>query len=348
MNQPERILILQLKRIGDVVLTLPVIGVLKKIFPKAKVDFLVEKPADELVRLNPYIDETLVYEKERSLLWLFEIRRRKYDLVLDFLSNGRSLILTLLSKAREKIGFSGPLTRSIVYTRTVKPNTNQFIVEQKMDLLNGISMLQNQVHFKNWSWDLNLPSQKLLETKEQLKKEGINYTENLIGFSPAHRRAVRAWIPERFAETAESLGKRGFRILFLGGPGEEKYLEKIANNVSANVVIHAATNLIELSAWISFCKILIANDNGPQKIALALGIPTVTIFGPTDPKSICPNDPIHRTIRDENLFCIGCQLNRCPYNHECMKNITAEMALKEIKGLLKNISEANSAAQISL
>ena len=59
------------------VLTLPAAGVLKKIFPKAKIDFLVEKPADELVRLNPYIDETLVYEKERSFLWIFEIRKRE-------------------------------------------------------------------------------------------------------------------------------------------------------------------------------------------------------------------------------------------------------------------------------
>src|SRR5260221_4200370 len=97
---PERILIIQLRRIGDVVFTLPVIGALRERFPRAQIDFLVEPPSDQLVRRHSGLSETLVYEKDRPAAWLWKIRARRYDWVLDFHSNGRTLWLSFFSGAR--------------------------------------------------------------------------------------------------------------------------------------------------------------------------------------------------------------------------------------------------------
>ena len=153
---PKKILVIQLRRVGDVVFTLPVIHVLRKNYPAAQIDFLVEKPADQLVRLNPYLSETLVYDKEEALDWIWKIRKKEYDLVLDFHSNGRTLILTLFSKARVRAGFKGPLTRQFVYNRFVNVNVQKYIVEQKLDLLRALDL-----PVQDWDWGLKIPEPEI-------------------------------------------------------------------------------------------------------------------------------------------------------------------------------------------
>src|SRR4051812_3515923 len=111
---PKKILLIQLRRVGDVVFTIPMIGALKRQFPDSQIDFLVEKPSDQLVRLHPGLHEALVYGSDRPLHWIREIRRRRYDWVIDFHANGRTLILALFSGAPVKAGFEGPLTRRFV------------------------------------------------------------------------------------------------------------------------------------------------------------------------------------------------------------------------------------------
>ncbi|MBI1979876.1 MAG: glycosyltransferase family 9 protein [Elusimicrobia bacterium] len=333
---PQKILILQLRRIGDVVFTSPVARILRENFPQAKIDFLTERPAHELIRLNPYLNETLVYEKKKSIHWLFEIRRRKYDVILDYHSNGRSLLLTFFSGAALKVGFDGPLTRSWVYHRLVKSDRNQFIVLQKLDLLKVLPIRTEPL---TWSWDIQMPEEPLKRAANILKSRGVKSSEVVIGFAPLHRHPIRAWSPERFAELARILTDR-YRcwILLLGGPGEGAALDGIARSIPDRAIPMAATQLLELSAFIQQCKIFVANDNGPQKIAMALGVPTVTLFGPTNPLSISPNQPLHASLRDEKLFCIGCELKKCPYRHECMRHISAPMVLSKIQSILESLN----------
>lgn len=345
IKQPQKILVMQLRRIGDVIFTLPVIGVLRRAFPDAKIDFLVEPPADELVRLNPYLNETLVYEKKDAWKWIGEIRKRKYDVLLDFLANGRSLFLTFLSGAKEKVGFKGPITRRVVYSTTVESSANQFIVQHKIDLLGGISALKNSSFSREWNWDLEIPQEAKLKAKTWLQQYQGKNEKKLIGFAPVHRHPVRAWLAERFAETARKLVERGFLVLFLSGPGEEESIQNIASKVARNALVYSAKNLLEISAMIHCCQILIANDNGLQKIALALGVPTLTIFGPTNPNSILPSDSRHLSVRDENLFCIGCELNCCPYQHECMKNVSVEMVLDNLEELIQRSQSKTDAGK---
>ena len=89
---PRKIHVIQLRRIGDVLLTTPAVEVLKANFPDAKLHFLVERPCHEVLNGNPFIDEVLVYERDKPLKWIREVRKRRYDLVVDFLSNPRSAV----------------------------------------------------------------------------------------------------------------------------------------------------------------------------------------------------------------------------------------------------------------
>jgi ADP-heptose:LPS heptosyltransferase len=344
MRNPKKILVVQLRRVGDVVFTLPVLRVLRENFPGAEIDFLVEKPSDQLVALNPYVSRVLVYEPGRALHWIREVRRQAYDWVLDFHSNGRTLVLTYFSKAPLRVAFKGPVTRNWVYDLLVESTDQKYLVEQKLDFLRALSL---KIH--EWSWDLKVPEKERRWAGSWMTSQVPPAASKFkwVGIAPASRRATRAWIPERFAQVARNLNRQSRHVLFLWGPGEEGYVEQIARRIAALApretlgeheglsLLAPRATLLELAGLISNCHAVLAVDNGPKNIAVALGVPTVTIDGPTNPLSFNPSgDPRHVVVRDEELFCIGCGLNRCPYGHECMKNLTADRVFIEVQSLL--------------
>lgn len=337
-DAPEKILVIQLRRVGDVVFTLPVLGALRRAFPKAKIDFLVEKPADQFTRLNPHLNETLVYEKNRAWHWLKEIRRRKYDWVLDFHANGRTLQITLFSGARVKAGFSGPLTRLLAYNLRVETSHGKYIVEQKMDVLRALG-----VATERWTWDLRLPADERDWAEQFLRDAGLLDGKPLVGIAPASRRETRVWLPERTAETAANLMNAGNHVLMLWGPGEEPFIRSIAERAlsfsksgAGKMVVPPDTSLMRLAALIQRCHAVLAVDNGPKNTAIALDVPTVTVDGPTNPLSFNPlGDPRHIVVRDETLHCIACGLNLCPTKHECMANVSVTRVTQEVLKLLE-------------
>ena len=101
-----KILVIQLYRIGDALLTTPAVKELKKNFPEAIVDFLAENPAAEILKGNPHIDHVIVYDKKSPWRFIRQIRAQKYDWVIDFLGTPRSAVLTALSGARLKAGLA--------------------------------------------------------------------------------------------------------------------------------------------------------------------------------------------------------------------------------------------------
>jgi len=328
---PASILIVQLRRIGDVLCTMPVIGVLRRSFPKAEIDFLVEEPSDQLVRLDPHLDGTLVYKKEEAWSWIRRVRAGRYDWVLDFHANGRTLVLTALSGAPVRAGFAGPVTRRLAYDRLIPGLPGGYIVEQKMELLKGLGVAD-----RGWKWELPLPEAEKAWTESLLRESGISGSrQRIVGIAPASRRAARRWLPERFSEVMKELKSRGCHVVLLWGPGERDFVESLARAAgpdgAGRTLIPPPATLLQSSALIARCDLVLATDNGPKNIAIALGVPTVTVMGPTNPLSFNPHDdPAHVVLRDDALFCIACAKNECPYGHECMEHVTARRAVDKI------------------
>ena len=114
ISAPRSILVLQLRRIGDVILTTPAVAALKKRFPEAAIDFLVEKPGAEVLAGNPHIRKIQVYEAinwRQALSEMSRVRRARYDWVIDFMGNPRTALLTFLSGAGVKAGPARLITR---------------------------------------------------------------------------------------------------------------------------------------------------------------------------------------------------------------------------------------------
>ena len=333
MKTPKKILIIQLRRVGDVVFTLPVLRILRENFPSAQIDFLVEKPSDQLVSLNPYVSRVLTYDRRRSFSWIREVRSERYDWVLDFHSNGRTLWLTFFSGASVRAGFDGPVTRRLVYNRRFKTSDRKYLVEQKLDILRQLGLDAG-----SWSWDLQVPAPEMKWAEQFLKENGIGPNEKIVGIAPATRRPIRTWIAERFSEVARNMVRDSHPVLFLWGLGEKDFIDGIVKDVGpGKVIVPPNTSLLQLAALIAKCSAVLAVDNGPKNMAVALGVPTATLSGPTNPLSFNPHeDPSHVLIRDEKLFCIACGLNACPYKHECMENIRVETVTRKLRELLNS------------
>lgn len=326
MNEPKKILVIQLRRIGDVLLTTPAVAALKNRFPSSRIDFLVEPPCDEVLAGNPHLRQVLVYKPSgirEALEWLYTIRKERYDWVVDFLGNPRSAIITALSGAFVKAGpahvshrwaYDHPLTQS---------SKTQYAGLEKIRVLAALGV--------SASADF-LP---------KLYLEAPRKAENLIAFAPASRRITRQWPADSYARLGRMLMERtDCAILVLWGPGERPLAERIAASIGGRAsVVKETKDLQGLAREIARCRLVVTNCNGPKHFAVALGVPTVTIHGSSDPISWNPPHPDHLVARLDELFCIGCGLNRCPYKLECMTELSPEKVMEKAMSLLSRSSQ---------
>ena len=129
--------------------------------------------------------------------------------------------------------------------------------------------------------------------------------------------------------------ERGCRIKVFWGPGEKALAEEVARGIGEGACVIAPTHTIaDLARELAACRVVVTNCAGPKHVAVALGVPTVTIHGSSDPVSWTPVHPDHRGVRLDELECIGCRLNECPYHLECLRQLPAERVLPVVCELL--------------
>lgn len=315
------ILIIQLRRIGDVILTTPAVAAIKKRYPAASIDFLVEKPGAEILAGNPHIRKIHVYDASHWAQAAAEIKRiraLRYDWVIDYMGNPRTALLSALSGAAIKAGPAHVFHRWSYNTLLRQSETACYAGLEKIKVLAPLGVPSDNADF--------LPA-IYLDSKPQPEAR-------LIAFAPASRRATRRWPAASYARLGRLLRREyGCDILIFWGPGERELAEEIVRGIGPSAKITPETKTLGSAASLmARCRLLITNCNGPKHIAVALGVPTVTIHGSSDPISWNPPHPNHLVARLDNLFCIACGLNRCPYHLECMTQLSAErvMALAAI------------------
>ncbi len=323
------ILIIQLRRIGDVVVTTPVIDALRQACPGARISFLVEKAAAPVLAHYEGLDEVLVFDKKDFWKWVKEIRSRQFDWVLDFMNNPRTAQLTLLSGAKVRAGFDVPLWGLVYGTRIARASVPKYAVQSKFDLLRALGLsLPNQGV---------LPKIKLTEAdcapvKDWWDLRGLYQFSEVIGVAPAHRRPIRRWPSAKFLELMNVLWEKQDRAFVLfGGPEEEDYLYDIAKNFVSRVFVIPSGSLRQAAAFLSLCDVVATNDSGLMHLSVSVGTTTVTIYGPTWPECWNPQVLPHRWVQAEGLTCVGCNLDECPYQHECMDWVSVSRVAEEVE-----------------
>ncbi|MBD3272242.1 MAG: hypothetical protein GF384_06875 [Elusimicrobia bacterium] len=330
--KPNRILIIQLRRIGDVIFTVPVIDLLRRAYPDSRIDFLVEKPGSMVVRGHPSVNDILVYEPDRPWHWISCIRKRSYDLVVDFFGNPRSAILTGLSTARIRAGYTYPIRQWLYNHRVKRPVIRQSGIQTKLDMVRSLGIPTEYLAPR-----IYLSDNEKAQDRVYLQKLGVDGAPMIVGFAPVSRRETRRWIPEYYAQLAACIHRAyDALIMVFWGPGEEDVARAIQMH-APYVIIPPLTTIREMAGLIGQCTVLVSNDNGPKHIAEALNVPTLTIYGPTDPISWESGTVTQEYIRDEKLDCIGCNSNLCHKGLICMRNVTPSMVMERFDRLVRNI-----------
>lgn len=328
--KPEaKILIIQLRRIGDVLLTTPVIRALRWKFPQAQLDFLVEKPGAEILKGNPYLSNILVYDKKEQLAWIQKIRSARYDVILDFLRNPRTAWISFCSGAPYRVEFKKKWRDFGYNVRVSADPVPKYAPAFKLDLLKPLGIQDGSVHL-----DLVVDEQARERVRQYLSEVDIRPDEVLVGISPTSRRPARRWRKEGFAEVTDHL-MRTYRakVIFLWGPGEEEYVDEVIRLMKEKPLKPPPFSIPELVALISQLSLFVGNDNGPMHIAQAFGMPTVVVFGPT--QSVNWNAPGEQNRALKAIVdCLQCNKQECA-EMECMKRLESATVIGAIESLEK-------------
>ena len=326
----RRILITRMRFIGDIVLTTPLIRSVREACPDAYIAYMGEGKAVSLLEGNPFLDEIIPYDYARPGVLeqarvAFLLRRMRFDLVLDLFGNPRSALLARLSGARVRVG-PDRRQRGRLYTIRVaddgRPKTavefhNQSIaaagvppVASKTELFLTTEEKRDAASYLRWVCNQGKP---------------LDPGRPVVGMHPGATWPAKKWLPERFAELADTLrSKLGAYVIITAGPGDAETVSAVsAQAVSAPSVLNVLP-LRQLAAVISCCSVYVSNDAGPMHIAAALGVPTLGLFGPGEDSIWFPYDPSagHEALR-KDVPCHPCHLDFCNREGEgymeCMK-----------------------------
>ena len=294
----ERILLIQLRQLGDILLTTPCIKAVRDQYPGARIDFLSHPMGRLVLDDNPWLDHHLIYDADsrmNELKLIRHIRRQQYELVVDFMNNPRSAVYTRLSGAPRRAGFRGG--RSWAYNLTVPRMDGRatYIVTEKFSLLHALGIEAGDLHLHLPWFESHLkPVQRLVRENRAFRSSGFR-----VALSPTHRRPPRRWSLESWARLARDLVReKDATVIWIWGPGEEDLIDHIMADCPVATIKAPPTTFREMAALLSNCDMFVGNSNGPSHVAVAAGLPSVQLHGPTHGASWCPpGTPIHQVVQ---------------------------------------------------
>ena len=295
-----QVLIIQLRQLGDILLTTAALRAVAADPRVTRVDFLTHPMGRLVLEGNPYFTEHLLYDSTqgfvKSLKLLKTLRSRRYDLVLDFMNNPRSALQTLVTGARERIGFAGK--RGFAYSKAIeRPTESEYIVKTKARLLAAAG-----ISTKGLQLDLPWVEKDLQPVRDFDNQHPLQKGQIRVVLSPTHRREHRRWPLERYAELARILEEdRGCQVIYLWGPEELPLVQKVQKLAGGAGLIAPKTSFRELAALIGNSHLFVGNSNGPSHVAVATHIPTLQLHGHTDAVSWCPANEKHVFIQSSEF-----------------------------------------------
>jgi lipopolysaccharide heptosyltransferase I len=342
IRNPQKILIVKPSSLGDVVHSLPFLNVIKERFPRAAIHWVIAKGLEDLLTGHPMVNKIWVIHKD---MWkklshihsslheirvlLKELKKEKYDIVVDLQGLLRSGIIARATGAPVRIGFKEAREGSrFFYTHMVKGGRNIHAVDRYLKIAAFLDCDITDICFP-------FP----LSFNSALSNQHSALGEDYAVLVPGARWKTKRWSPEKFGELTSLLP---LMTVIVGSKGDRniaKEIVSLSNGKSLSLV--GKTDLKGLIEVIRGARFFVSNDSGPMHIAAALGIPVFALFGPTDPLRTGPYGKGHTIIR-EDISCSPCFKRTCD-DMKCMKGLSVEKVYEIIKGksqdILSNVSQ---------
>ena len=336
VQTPQRILLVRTDRIGDVVLTTPILKTLRISFPKAHIGFLTTPFTEGLIKGNPYIDEIITLTKKDKTLWgslrfASKLKERHFDIAIVFNPKKRTHWLLFLARIPIRIGYHRKhgflLTHSLPDLKYEGKQSEAFYNEELLTVLNI---------FPSNSTQLYLPISSETEQKiASFLKEHHLVSKSFAILSISASSPSKSWPLNNFIALCHEIhNELRLPIVIIG---QDKACQTMNRSLKIPVVFLGETlPLIELSALIRQATFMITNDTGPMHMASAVNTPLVAIFGRSLP-GLGPKrwGPIsdNAIVLHKNIGCDPCLAHRCQLEFDCLKAIKISEVMDAAKSL---------------
>ena len=342
MIVPKNILIVRTDRIGDVVLTLPLAGIIKKHYPNCKVTFLVNDYTKEIAKGNKLIDEVITIKTAGDKIDLSsnlkEIKQRRFDSAIVVYPKFTVALLIFLSGIKKRIG-SGYRWYSFLFNEKVfehRKNAERHELEYNINLLRKIGV-NEEVNVSDVKFNLDINENSLIKVKSLLVESGIKENENFVIVHPGSGGSSVDLPLSKFKELIEKISALDdVRILLTGSEAERKICDEISSG-KRTINFAGKLSISELTALISLSKIFISNSTGPLHIAAALNVFVIGFY----PKIIACSAKRWGPYNKNNIIfepiidCNNCTAEQCE-KLDCMNSIDVGRVFDKVKTQLKN------------
>ena len=355
-----KILVINLMHLGDLMLVTPVLTTLRKNFPTAHLALLADKKLADLVQYNRNLDECILIDKKgvddslpRFVKFIFELRAKKFDLVINLHRNERASALAAFSGAKKIVGYSKPGFAFLFDKVLPNPSVARHIKHGfKTEYLPGT---QHQVHshfdvlrsacgiekiFDN-GLEMWIPEDDE-RAAERIFRDNFAEGVQVVAFNIGASWLTKRWLDSYFATCADMLIERGYGVAFLGGDMDKEIVkgcvDKMRHKKSDRVKIFTGEfSLAILAGFLDNCVLFLTTDSGPMHVGVARNIPIVTMFGASPVPGFYPYDAKDVLIKSPEP-CHPCGRHTCPRagddNLACMKNIPVAVVMKYVFELL--------------
>ena len=379
----SRILLIKPSALGDVVHTIPVLVKLRTRYPRARIDWLITPENAEIVRCHPALSNVVLFSrrefskrgrKSRAMLAFFDllkqIRRAKYDLVVDMHGQVRSAFFSLISGARVRIGFDRPIKRSqtvsadhdlknvpnhgwrgaregswIAYTHRIPiPTLDVHAIDRYLWVGPLLGLDEDPPDLT-----IYLSAETTRQVERLLKEHGIAASQPLVVLVPGTIWETKHWTIEGFAGVARQFLQEGFAVVLAGTARDQTRCRQIAAAAPGALDLSGKTTPADLAGLIRRAEVAVTNDSGSMHLAASLGKPMVSIFGPTNPVHIGPYERPESVVRAD-LPCSPCnyrRLSQCPFDHACMRQVTSTMVMDRVREILGRTQAESTIAAIA-
>ena len=305
---PHNILVIDFGQLGDVVLSLPALRAIREKFPRSRITVAVGKACAAVVDLSGYADATFVVDRValrdgpkllsigRIAKIVQDVRRAKFDFVIDLHSLSETNLLGFLSGASKRLYARRP-TRSLdflanFHTRPPVEVRAKHAVDRYLDVLKplGIKDAPRVPRLRTRAGDD-------ASIEQILKKERANTGAPLIGLFPGAGHPSRRWPLERFVELADSLVRNDdVRIIVFAGPEERTMVQEMRGAFPRSTIIFDKLTISQLASALARLAVFVSNDTGPMHIAAAVGTSVTLLLDRRAPKTYLPVEGRHRFI----------------------------------------------------
>jgi len=336
----RRILVRATNWVGDAVMSLPALEAVRKNFPESSITVLARPWVLPLLEKYPGVDRVIAFTKGMGFLADMRekiriirlIREEKFDLAILFQNAFEAALLAYLGGARYRVGYDTDGRGFLL--------THRLVRDEEVLKVHQVEYYLAILRTMGWETGSGDPSlyvaEKDLEwARTLMDSKGIAQGDFLVGMGPgAIFGEAKRWPLERFARIGDwAVEKWGAKVLVFGSARETDICEGLCSSMSHRPWnLCGNTSLGEAVGLIKMCRFFVTNDSGLMHVAAALDVPTVAIFGSTDPVATGPCGPMTRVVRHETE-CAPCLKPECPTDYRCMLSIEPEEVWEAMESL---------------